>query len=357
MRRPRGTVPDVGDPEACIPAGSVFSPRVPRVFLLNAPSTLRTLCSAGMIYGGVSAILYTITNICLRSATHLDAVWVSAVKAWPTVLMVAPILYFRWREGSRVFAGGRELWVLVGTAVVVQIFGNVAFQWALGVIGLAITVPLVLGTMLVAGALFGKIALNEPVTAKKWLAVVLLIIATACISYGAHGQQAFVVGRSVSTWMVVLALTAAIASGFAYALLGTMMRRAMQRGMPLASTLFIFSAVGAVLLTAWAWGSIGTAGIAETRWNDWMVMLGAGVFNASAFLLMAKSLQQIPVLIVQMLNASQAALAAVAGWILFDEPANGWVALGLVLTAAGLVIAGQRSKRVPAIATTEPITT
>ncbi|RMF42203.1 MAG: hypothetical protein D6753_08115 [Planctomycetota bacterium] len=310
-----------------------------------------------MIYGGVSAVLYTVTNICLRSATHLDPVWVSAVKAWPTVWMVAPILYFRWREGGRVFANRREVAWLVLTAVVVQIFGNVAFQWALGIIGLAITVPLVLGTMLVAGALFGKAMLGEPVTGRKWLAVALLIAATAAISYGAHGQAAFVVGRTVSTWLVVVALAAAIASGFAYALLGTMMRRAMQRGMSLASTLFIFSFLGAVMLTSWAWATIGTSGILATGWRDWVVMLAAGVFNATAFLLMAKSLQQIPVLVVQMLNASQAALAAVAGWFWFAEPVNGWVACGLLLTAAGFLVAGIRPQRTPPIAAAEPVTT
>ena len=74
-------------------------------------------------------------------------------------------------------------------------------------------------------------------------------------------------------------------------------------------------------------------------------MLWAGIFNAVAFFLLAKALQHIPVLMVQILNASQAAMAAAAGWMLFDERLSAYVQAGLGVTAFGLILAGVRPRR------------
>ncbi|GIW97159.1 MAG: membrane protein [Pirellulaceae bacterium] len=298
------------------------------------------MVSAGVLCGAVSAVLYTATNVCLRRAAHLDPVWVSTVKAIPTILLVAPVLMARRRNRLRAGRSRRDVIEVMVLAVIVQVFGNVGFQWALSVLGLAISVPLVLGTMLVAGALIGKLMLGEPVTWQKWVAVVILIVATTAVSYGAHGihQQ----GEEFDSRWVMLGIVAALASGVAYAMLGATMRRAMQRGMPLVTLLFIFSAVGVVLLGGWSLATIGPSGILQTTAFDWFVMFAAGTLNATAFFLLAKSLQTVPVLVVQMLNASQAALAALAGWLLFGEAISGWVAWGLVLTALGFVIAGVR---------------
>ena len=76
-------------------------------------------------------------------------------------------------------------------------------------------------------------------------------------------------------------------------------------------------------------------------------MLGAGVFNAIAFLAVTKAFQLISVVYVNSLNASQAAMAAIAGVILFSEPMSLPLAVGVALTIAGLMLIRQREELEP----------
>jgi drug/metabolite transporter (DMT)-like permease len=74
-------------------------------------------------------------------------------------------------------------------------------------------------------------------------------------------------------------------------------------------------------------------------------MLMAGLFNAAAFYALSKSLQMLPVLQYNLLNASQTAFAAVAGVFFFGEPITVALQLGVALTIAGLVLMQSRSRR------------
>jgi drug/metabolite transporter, DME family len=337
----------------------------------------------GIICGLIAAVCYTLANIALRSATHLDPVWVSAVKALPTLLVVLPLVGLRVARAQQVAISRRQLGAVIATGMVAQIFGNVGFQWALGILGMAISVPLVLGAMLISGAVIGRVMLGEPARLQTLLAIAVLLAAVLALTTGAErtrsprpldslsgavaapsathsgaashnrtsqgvtSQGVGPVGTGSggqpaggSRFLIPLAVLANLASGFAYALQGSVMRRVMKGGLPVESLLLILSLVGIGLLGSWTFSRHGWQIVTQTTSGDWWVMLAAGVANAGAFFLLANSLRRIHVLHVQLLNATQTALAALAGWLLFAETLGGWTQLGLWLTAAGLLIAG-----------------
>ncbi len=60
--------------------------------------------------------------------------------------------------------------------------------------------------------------------------------------------------------------------------------------------------------------------------------------NAVAFVALTKSLELVGVVYVNALNATQAAMAAVAGVLYFKEPLSAALGLGVVLTAGGLLL-------------------
>ncbi|QDV22719.1 DMT family transporter [Aureliella helgolandensis] len=309
----------------------------------ESSSTLAKVSRLGLACGVCAAVLYTAANICLRQVVHVDPVWVSAIKAIPTFLMVAPLVFLRYWRGQVLWSTRSDILWLIVTGFCAQIFGNVAFQWSLSILGLAISVPMILGAMLVGGALIGRVVLGEPVRPRTLLAVVLLIVAAVILTRGA--QSSVSNQPDVQVWQIVLAVCGNMAAGIAYAFLGTMMRRSMQAGMPMISTLFVLSVVGTGLLGTWALFTVGVPGMLATAGVDFAIMFAGGAFNALAFLLLAKALQQLPVLYVQLLNATQAGMAAIAGWLIFGEQLSPMVQLGLALTAAGLIIAGTRSTR------------
>ena len=83
---------------------------------------------------------------------------------------------------------------------------------------------------------------------------------------------------------------------------------------------------------------IGMPAMLSTPWGDMTVMLAAGAFNLVAYLGLAKGLQLTTIIHANVLNASQVAMCAVAGMLLFSESPNLAVLLGVGLTVVGTML-------------------
>ena len=305
---------------------------------LRDPLVFGTLC------GLASAVGYTAANICLRAVSHHDPVWVSAVKASPTVLLFGPWLVFDWLRGAGRLPSWRTIGALAVAALIGQLFGNVIFQWSLGIVGIALVVPLTLGAMIVAGAVLGRIFLREGVTLRMAIASLILITAIFVLSLGAGNASRHVLppGSAVSYWLVAAGVLAACLSGVAYALLGVVIRRSVTGRMSVAMSLVMVTTTGVLTLGPLAYARIGWSGMRATPAHDLAIMLLAGVFNAMAFLALTKALQLIPIVYVNALNATQATMAAVAGVVIFHEPLSVALWCGISLTVVGLMSMQQR---------------
>ncbi len=308
------------------------------VHLLHEPLVFGTLC------GLCSAVGYTAANICLRAVSQYDPVWVSAVKAFPTIVLFGPWWFVAWRKGRSPFPGMRVILALAAAAVIGQLFGNVVFQWSLGIVGIALVVPLTLGAMIVSGALMGRVFLREAVTMRMAVSSLVLIGAICVLSLGAGNASHHVVaaGISVTFWLVAAGVGAACIAGVSYALLGVVIRHSVTGKMHIAMSLVIVTLVGVLSLGPFAFWQVGWHGMLATPPGAFAIMLLAGFFNAIAFLALTKALQLIPIVYVNGLNATQATMAAVAGILLFHEPPSVALWIGVGLTVIGLLMMQQR---------------
>ena len=309
----------------------------------------------GLIGGLISSVGYTAANICLRSATEVDPVWVSCVKAFPMTAMMLPVLLWQGSKGRQVFPGPRALWFLVVASLLGQVAGNVAFQWGLGVIGIALSVPLTLGTLIVAGAAMGWIFLREVVTLRSTASIVVLIVAMTVLSLGAKDASASIAGlQEINSLKIAAGVMAACLAGASYAVLGVAIRYGAADRTPVSTTLFVVGIVGLVVLGAMSYERIGVTGMLATAGDDFTYMMLAGVFNMIAFYALTVSLKSISIVLVNALNATQAAMAALAGVLLFEEPLSGALGIGVSLTAVGLLI--MKRRRTPGTEEGLPIT-
>jgi drug/metabolite transporter (DMT)-like permease len=119
--------------------------------------------------------------------------------------------------------------------------------------------------------------------------------------------------------------------------LGVGIRHSARRGTPVSTILVVVSLVGTVGLGGLSYLRLGTLGGGSTTLPDLAVMLLAGICNAAAFLTLTKALELARLVHVSALGASQVAMAAVAGVVLFNEPPSAPLALGVMLTVAGLL--------------------
>ncbi|MDA1049242.1 MAG: EamA family transporter [Planctomycetota bacterium] len=306
----------------------------------------------GTIYGAITAVGYTAANICLRSVTDCDPVWVSCIKTIPTVVGVAPWLIVRWSRGERVFPPLPIVATLLAAGLLGQFGGNVVFQWALGIIGIALTVPLCMGMIIIASAVLGRILLHESVTSRTAAALAVLLAAIWILSLGAQGLSDSTTNlETASPWLVTAAVTAGCVAGFSYSVLGVTIRRAVLGVSTVSATTFCVAIVGLVSLTPLTVYRIGVTEMIQTDRADLAMMVLAGVFNLIAFLALTRALQITSLVYVNALNASQVAMASVAGIVLFQEQASPALTLGVSLTVVGLLIM-PRHKRIEEPAST-----
>lgn len=287
-------------------------------------------------YCALAAVGYTAANVCLRIlAGEAPVVWVSCVKELVTVVVVGPWVLFRIWRGLPALPPTRSLLALVAAGFAVQIAGNLGVIWAFGVIGLSVTVPVALGVSLAGSALLGWIFLGEPVTRRCGVAIGLLIVSIALLKAGAdRGTQML----AAEPWMVGLGLGVAVLAGLSYASLTAVIRSTAAVAAPPQGVIFIVTGVGVVSLGPMSLGQLGPAGLLATPPATLSLMLLAGGLNLIAFMAITKGLHLTTIVHANVISASQVAMAAIAGIVLFGEEANVQLVLGVALTVVGMTL-------------------
>lgn len=316
-------------------------------------ATLGTACCIG------SAICYTAANICLRQLAgwEVHPAWVIAVKEMVTVAVVGPFLLWLMLQGKWTFRDPVVLGVLVATGVGVQLAGNMSVQWAFGVVGLTVSTPTAMGVMLVASGVMGFVWLGERVSRRSALAISLLIVAISLLAVGSWiaeqvkaastdnatatantdtVEDTTAVAEPPSLGRALLGVAAAALAGAMFATLAAAVRFAGARKAPVSVIVFVITGTGVVACGLLSLNRIGVEGMVATPPERLGWMIASGVFNLLGFLLITKGLQLTTLVHANVINASQVALAAVAGMLLFKEPSNGWLVAGILLTVVGI---------------------
>ena len=304
----------------------------------------------GTAYCIASALCYTGSNICLRqlAGAGADEMWVICIKELVTVAVIGPWLLWRASQHVRVMPPLRATGILILAGLAVQLAGNLSVQWAFGIVGIAITVPVIFGVMLTASAVMGLTFLGERVPARSVAAISVLIGSIVFLSLGAGqtSESGATSGLQTDLSWALLGVGAASIGGLTYAGLSTVIRSAMTARVPVTTVVFIITGTGAFTLGVLSLWHLGPKTLMQTDFHQMTWMLGAGAFNLVAFLSITKGLQLTTVVHANLLNASQVAMAGLAGIWLFNEAANVWLALGIGLTVAGVLLIGTSNGKV-----------
>jgi drug/metabolite transporter (DMT)-like permease len=299
----------------------------------------------GTILGCISAVGYTAANGFLKAAaeSELDPIWVSTVKTMPTVAGAFSLLVWLWIRGRRLFPARNVVLELLVAGLFGQIAGNVLFQWSLGIVGLAITVPLCFGAIICSSVVLGRLWLNESVTRATMVSVGLIVAAIWILSLSASEANQPIIQQTATTGSIATAVAAACIAGFAYGVLGMVIRRASIAKASVAATTFLISGVGTISLSMLSWQQHGWQVIEQTTADQWELMVWAGVCNFIAFVALTRALQITSLIFVNAINASQVAMAAVVGVLLFREEVSLGLILGSTLTVVGLLLMPRKS--------------
>ncbi|MBA63473.1 MAG: hypothetical protein CMJ76_14040 [Planctomycetaceae bacterium] len=296
----------------------------------------------GIILGAVSSIGYSAANVFLRAVDDCDPVWVSCVKAVPTILIVFPWLVWHYQKNERKICPPRIVVGLVLLSMTSHFLGNVGFQWSLNKIGISLAVPICLGVLIVTGALVDWWFLKDTPSRRTILSMFILITAVVVLSTG--GKQAFaqlkqtLENPDANPYLLVFAVGAVIVSGVNYGFFGAVIKVVGNRGVSQPAIMTIISITGFLFLLVIS-ASNGSWEVPRNLAADNLLqMILAGVCNAIAFVALVSAIKILSVTRYNLVNASQAALGAITGAVIFQEPVSGWMVGGIILTIIGLMV-------------------
>lgn len=309
----------------------------------------------GTIFGLIAALAYTAANIALREAAtenNVDwAIWISALKSIPATIVAWGLIIYRGSRGLPSLPPRQSIIPLILTGLVMQFGGNVMLQWSFSMGGLALSVPLCFATLLTTGALLGRIFLNEAITYRMFVSMVVLTAAIVILSLGAHQAEESVYAhmehQTNSMATVAFTIFAACFAGCAYGVGGAVIRGSVREKLSISATLVLISTTGFVCLTGTAIYRLGFSVLWETTPWQYFVMLMAGLMNAVAFFSIGAAMKYLTVTRVNLLNASQTAMAAFAGVLCFGEELTVWLLCGTALTIGGLFLMEKKKPTIP----------
>jgi len=308
---------------------------------LDAPLALNPLPEKPRVLGGavfclISALAYTAANVCMRELTVLrcDPIWAVFQRELFTSLLIGPWLLYQTVGRRMTWPGPRRLAAILAAGVLVELVGNVAAQWALGTVGLTVTIPAMFGVAMAGGAFFAWVWLSERVTLRSISAMGLLVGSLVLLGLGAEATDGL---SGAGPFWVALGVAAGGVSGAANALLSTVIRHSVTRATSPEVLALLVPLMGVVGLGPPGLYRVGLEGVAVMPLQQWAVMAAAGAFNLLGFLALIHGLQRTTVVHANVIGASQVAMAAAAGMALFGEPPNPWLILGICLTIGGIV--------------------
>lgn len=303
---------------------------------------------------------YTLVNACLCDLrSKCDTTWTLCVKESVAAVGMGLWLIHRAVQGKQVLAPPRVLGVLVIAGLLTNVVGNWAVMWAMGVVGLAVSVPASLGANLVTSALLGKWMLGEGVSWRSVLAMVLLFASVILLGLGAGETNDAIAaktqeGATGPLW-VLLGVAAPCLAGVIYALLAVAIRSSVTGKASVELVVCLIPATGVLSLGLISLYRLDTASLLATEPAHLATMLFAGVVNLAAFLAVTKGFQLASVVHVNAVTASQVAMAAVAGLFFFKEPISLALVLGVVLTIVSVAMIGQSGRRDEEMVTEDPV--
>ena len=296
----------------------------------------------GILLGAVSSIGYSAANVFLRAVDDCDPVWVSCIKAVPTILVVFPWLVWRYQKVESKFCPPKLVLGLVLLSMTSHFLGNVGFQWSLNKIGISLAVPICLGVLIVTGALVDWWFLKDKPSRRTMWSMAILITAVVVLSIG--GKEAFAQLKKTledsdsNPYLLALAVGAVIVSGINYGFFGAVIKVVGNRDVSQPAIMTIISVTGFLFLLvisalngSWRVGR-------NLEVENLLHMTLAGICNAIAFVALVSAIKILSVTRYNLVNASQAALGAITGAVIFHEPVSSWMVGGIVLTVVGLMV-------------------
>ena len=327
-------------------------------------TTVRRTLRMGVLFCLTATVFYSFSTVCFKEllAVGQDYRWILFMKEMTCVVCIMPVIIY-WAIRRR-YHWPTLKWViiiLIGGFVCEYIGARLHF-WAVGMIGLIVTIPLIQTANLTCSAGIGRLFLGERIGIYCRIAMVVMLVAMCCLVFGTVEQDK--TEKSVGTPVaevqantsfpivgdsLLLCGIGAVVAGMAYAVYIVMLRyTSKSRQMPITLIAVNVTGVGAVIFgmeflraheyqIAAFWENVPP--------RVWLLTTVVGLLNMVGFLFQIIGLRYTVVARAQMISVAQICVCTLFGVFVFRENTNLMIWLGVALTVLGIYIVSTPDKK------------
>lgn len=301
----------------------------------------------GFLYCLAANFFYSLTFFlvrCLTSHIEINSDWTLFVKESTTVLITLLFIVVLIIRGRfRVPPLRYWIWLLLA-GFFCEFFGARLNLWAYAMLGLVLAIPLIQIFTLLGTLLMGAAFLRERITPKKCLAVLVLIAALLLLSFSHTGMQPLLkrTDYNVLGWGILVTVIAGCGYTLFYVILRGVLKKKpdeKEEPVPLPLSMCLICFVGVVVAGICLLREEGAHAFLAPSRRCWLLALGSGCANCTAFFLQSLGLRYATASKVTLIAVVQIVCLTLIGAFFFKEPTNLFVWVGLTLTCAGILLA------------------
>lgn len=281
----------------------------------------------GEMWAGLAALSFVGFELAQRLAAPAVAPMAGAfVRALPLVVASWGFLVLRRRLGglARIGWGGLLALLLVGAFDFVV--GNALKLLAFRTGGISVSLPLLEAGNLIGAAALAAVVVRQPLRVQLLLGLAVMVLGGIALGLGSP---------ALAAWDI--AVPSAVGAGLAFAAALAFTAYVLARGVSLAEVLAVSSAAGLLILAAVMMAGGGLQ-LGTIRPVDALSLLASGGLNGLALYCLSRAVVSIDVGRANAICATNSALAAALGAIIFGESpgALGWLGIALIFAGAFL---------------------
>jgi len=305
----------------------------------------------GILFCLAATTFYSFSNVCFKElkTLEIDIRWTLCLKEMVCVFCVTPVILVQIFRRRYVWPSWSWIVFLLIGAFVCQFIGARLHIWAIGTIGLVISIPLMQASNLVGSVGIGRVFLGERVAPRCWLAIGVMLTAIGCLFFGPKSPDVETMAQPLAGNTLWIGGLGAVTAGLAYSFYIVFLRRTSNsRQMPVTFIAVLVTGIGAVIF---GFEFLRDHGFRISAfWNDLppraLLLVGAsGLFNMIGFLFQIHGLRHIMVARAQMISVLQIVIGTLFGVFFYHEMTNMMVWLGLAFTVLGIYIVSTPDKK------------
>ncbi|MDO4629759.1 MAG: DMT family transporter [Planctomycetia bacterium] len=298
-----------------------------------------------MLFPLLASVFYVLSYTCMRqlAETQVNPWVIVGIREFLTAVCGVFLFFTLFLQGKTPFPRRAQLITFFLTSLALQFGGNIFMQRSFETVGMGLTTASCWAGNLLCTPIIGWFLLREKLTFRLIFSLSLVFVAVFFLTSGAEVQEIVRVPENSANsagfqWLAVQFVLLSVLSGGLMAGSNCVVRWINNAGVSPFFAVMFLPGVGGVGLLGMEFLCNGFQSFYALSMTEYFFAVLAAVTNLLAFIFLTLGLRYLSAVRVSIVLISQLALSPLMGILLFHEPMNGMLVVGILFVAVALLV-------------------